>query len=160
MSRLGGIPLRLYAHMCYRRRRHDAVRVGMCVHHVSTLSPLLYVRSGSMAVHSYGRLIPVNFLVTEPEQIEGPDGVGRVNCTTPRGAARFQTSLKDAVTEDINVNSNLYQMRNGNTATLIVNNIRKNFNNRKIYCNSLGHFFFLQISGQSEWVKVTSTHPF
>lgn len=111
-------------------------------------------------MHSYGRLIPVNFLVTDPEQIEGPDGVGRVNCTTPRGAARFQTSLKDAVTEDINVNSNLYQMRNGNTATLIVNNIRKNFNNRKIYCNSLGHFFFLQISGQSELVRVTSTHPF
>ena len=113
-----------------------------------------------MAVHSYGRLIPINFLVTEPEQIEGPDGVGRVNCTTPRAAARFQTSLKDAVTEDINVNPNLYQIRNGNMATLIVNNIRRNFKNRKIYCNSLRHFFFLQISGQSEWARLTSTHSF
>ena len=111
-------------------------------------------------MHSFGRLIPINFLVTEPEQIEGPDGVGRVNCTTPRAAARFQTSLKDAVTEDINVNPNLYQIRNGNTATLIVNNIRRNFKNRKIYCNSLSHFFFLQISGQSERARVTSTHSF
>ena len=109
-----------------------------------------------MAVHSYGRLIPINFLVTEPEQIEGPDGVGRVNCTTPRAAGRFQTSLKDAVTEDINVNPNLYQIRSGNTATLIVNNIRRNFKNRKIYCNSLSHFFFLQMSDQSEWARVTT----
>ena len=111
-------------------------------------------------MHSYGRLIPINFLVTEPEQIEGPDGVGRVNCTTPRAAGSFQTSLKDAVTEDINVNPNLYQIRNGNTATLIVNNIRRNFKNRKIYYNSLSHFFFLQISGQSEWTRLTSTHSF
>ena len=109
-------------------------------------------------MHSYGRLIPINFLVTEPEQIEGPDGVGRVNCTTPRAAARFQTSLKDAVTEDINVNPNLYQIRSGNTATLIINSIRRNFKNRKIYCDSLRHFFFLQISGQSEWARVTTHH--
>ena len=130
----------------------------MCVNLIRTLSPLLYVCSGGVAVHSYGRLLPVNFLVTEPDQIEGPDGVGRVNCTTPRAAASFQTSLKDAVTEDKNIN--LYQIRNGNTATLIVSNIRRNFKNRKIYCNSLSHFFFLQISAQSEWARVTNTHSF
>lgn len=105
-------------------------------------------------MHSYGRLIPVNFLVTKPEQIEGPDGVGRVNCTASRGEASFQNSLIEAVTEV--ENENLYQIRSGSTATLIVDNIRRNFMNRQIFCNSLNHRFFLHFSDRSECTTFTT----
>ena len=110
-------------------------------------------------MHSYGRLIPVNFLVTEPEQIEGPDGVGRVNCTTSGMAANFQNNLTmiSAVTGD--KNAVLHQIKSDSTATLIVKNIRRaKFKNRQIFCNSLSHFFFLHLSEQGEWTRDNGLH--
>lgn len=119
-----------------------------------TITLLSY--SGGVVVHSYGRLVPINFLLTEPEQIEGLDAVGRVNCTTAGAAANFQTDLNNAVSKDSN--EDLYQIKNGSTATLIVDNIRRNFMNRQIFCNGLSHFFFLHFSAQGKWGRVNGTH--
>ena len=100
-------------------------------------------------MHSYGRLIPVNFLVTEPEQIEGPDGVGRVNCTTSGMAANFQNASLTSVTEDSN--EELYQIRMDTTTTLIVRNARRqNFTNMLVHCNGQSHILYLHLSSQSE----------
>ena len=40
-------------------------------------------------VHSYGRLIPHEFPITDLQQISGPDGIGRITCTVSNGTARF-----------------------------------------------------------------------
>ena len=107
-------------------------------------------------MHSYGRLVPINFLLTEPEQIEGLDAVGRVNCTTPGTNATFQIDLINAVSTD--QNADVYQIKNGSTATLIADNIRRNFINRQILCNGLSHLFFLHFSSQGEWGRVSGAH--
>ena len=36
--------------------------------------------SGGDVVHSYGRLIPHEFPITDLQQISGPDGIGRITC--------------------------------------------------------------------------------
>ena len=41
------------------------------------------------AVHSYGKLIVHEFLITDLQQIYGPDGIGRINCTVSSGTVRF-----------------------------------------------------------------------
>ena len=110
--------------------------------------------SGGVTFHSYGRLLPTNFLVTEPEQIEGPDGVGRVNCTTTRTFADFQNDSLTSVTEDNN--EDLHQIHMGASATLIVKSTRRqNFSNTLVYCN--GHSLYLHLSAQSEG-QDTHTH--
>lgn len=109
-------------------------------------------------MHSFGRLVPINFLLTKPEQIEGLDAVGRLNCISPGTNATFQTDRTNAVSKDSN--EDLYQIKNGSAATLIVDNIRRNFMNRQIFCNGLSHFFFLHFSAQGEWGRVNGTHSY
>ena len=45
--------------------------------------------TGGSVVHSYGRLIPHEFPITDLQQISGPDGIGRINCTVSSGTARL-----------------------------------------------------------------------
>ena len=70
--------------------------------------------AGGRVVHSYGRLIPHEFPITDLQQISGPDGIGRVTCTVSRGIARFVRS--GGVLESDGVT----QTRNGATAALLV----------------------------------------
>ena len=85
--------------------------------------------SGGHVVHSYGRLIPHEFPITDLQQISGPDGIGRITCTVSSGTARF--FRPGGVLETGGVT----QTRNGATATLVVNPT-DSFNNRDVYCNS------------------------
>ena len=48
--------------------------------------------AGGRVVHSYGRLIPHEFPITDLQQISGPDGIGRITCTVSSGTARFAVS--------------------------------------------------------------------
>ena len=99
-------------------------------------------------MHSYGRLLPTNYLVTEPEQIEGPDGIGRVNCTSIGTTAKFQTISLTSVTEDSN--EEIYQITQDSTATLVVRNTRAaNFTNTLVYCNGQNRSLYLHLSTQS-----------
>ena len=56
--------------------------MALCIHCT------LICADGSV-VHSYGRLIPHEFPITDLQQISGPDGIGRINCTVSSGTARF-----------------------------------------------------------------------
>ena len=108
-----------------------------------TISNLL----GGSVVHSYGRLIPHEFPITDLQQISGPDGIGRITCTVSSGMARFIRPNLIGVLESDGVT----QARIGATATLAVNpSDIDSFENRDLYCsNPATNYFYLFISSAS-----------
>ena len=100
-------------------------------------------------VHSYGRLIPHEFPITDLQQISGLDGIGRITCTDSSGTAGFFRSAEQPETDGVS--------QTGNTATLIVNQ-SSSFENRDLYCNDLSTYFYLFISGNSEFTIVTRAY--
>ena len=103
--------------------------------------------AGGRVVHSYGRLIPHEFSITDLQQISGPDGIGRITCTVSSGRAIFVAN-----SEQLNTGG-LSQTRNGATATLVVkpSNV-DSFQNRALYCTNIGtNYFYLFISSASKF---------
>ena len=103
--------------------------------------------SGGHVVHSYGRLIPHEFPITDLQQISGPDGIGRITCTVSSGTARFAVNGGRLGTGGVS------ETRNGATATLVVNPSNVvSFQNRNLYCTSSStNFFYLFISSTSKF---------
>ena len=102
--------------------------------------------AGGDVVHSYGRLIPHEFPITDLQQISGPDGIGRITCTVSSGTARFIAN--GGVLETGGVT----QTRNASTTTLVVNTSNvDSFQNRNLYCSNIGiNFLYLFISTASK----------
>ena len=100
---------------------------------------------GGRVVHSEGRLIPHEFPITDLQQISGPDGIGRINCTVSSGTARLATNGGQLETGGVT------QTRNGVKATLVVNATDvDNFQNKALYCVNINtNFFYLAISSAS-----------
>ena len=96
-------------------------------------------------VHSYGRLIPHEFPITDLQQISGLDGIGRITCTNSSGTARFGVNSGQLETGGVS------QTSNGATAALVVNpsNVGS-FQNRAFYCIKFNSFFYLFISSTSK----------
>ena len=115
--------------------------MALCIH--GTLNFL-----GGRVVHSYGRLIPHEFPITDLKQISGPDGIGRINCTVSSGTARFVVNSGGQLgTGGVSLT------RDRATATLVVNpsNV-DSFQNRELYCTNINtNFFYLFISGASKF---------
>ena len=107
---------------------------------------LVCTKSDGRVVHSYGRLIPHEFPITDLQQISGPDGIGRIACTVSSGTARFVASGGQLETGGVS------QTRNGATATLEVNTSNvSSFQNRPLYCTNINtNFFYLFISDTSK----------
>ena len=104
------------------------------------------IYAGGHVVHSYGRLIPHEFPITDLQQISGPDGIGRITCTVSSGTAWFAANGGRLETGGVS------QTRNGVTATLVVNpsNV-DSFQNRPLYCTNINaNFFYLFISSASK----------
>ena len=98
--------------------------------------------TGGCVVHSYGRLIPHEFPITDLQQISGPDGIGRITCTVRSETARFGVNGGQLETGGVS------QTRNGATATLVVNpsNVGS-FQNSALFCTNINtNFFYLFIS--------------
>ena len=102
--------------------------------------------TGGRVVHSYGRLIPHEFPITDLQQISGPDGIGRINCTVSSGTAGFAANGGQLETGGVS------QTKNGATATLVVNpsNV-DSFQNRELFCSNFNNFFYLYISTASKF---------
>ena len=103
--------------------------------------------TGGHVVHSYGRLIPHEFPITDLQQISGPDGIGRVTCTVSSGTAEFVANGGQLEGGGVN------ETGNGATATLVVNpsNV-DSFQNRELYCTNIdSNFFYLFISSASKF---------
>ena len=110
------------------------------------LNTLCSEHIGGRVVHSYGSLIPHEFPITDLQQISGPDGIGRINCTDSSGTAGFIANGGQLETGGVS------QTRNGATATLIVNpsNV-DSFQNRDPYCTNINtNFLHLFISSASK----------
>ena len=117
--------------------------MAICIHYTLNCA-------GGDVVHSYGRLIPHEFPITDLQQISGPDGIGRITCTVSSGTARFGANGGQLETGGVT------QSKNGATATLVVNlsNV-DSFQNRDLYCtNSATNFFYLFISSASKYTSL------
>ena len=103
--------------------------------------------TGGRVVHSYGRLIPHEFPITDLQQISGPDGIGRITCTVSSGAVRFAANGGQLETGGVS------QTKNGATATLVVNSSNvDSFRNRDLYCTNIStDFFYLFLSSASKY---------
>ena len=126
----------------------------MCVLYCTTCNnqcvyfTVLSLHSGGDVVHSYGRLIPHLFPITDLQQISGPDGIGRITCTVSSGTAMFIANGGRLDTGEVS------QTRNGATATLVVN--IGSFHNRQLYCTNITtNFFYLFISSASKYTYST-----
>ena len=108
--------------------------MALCIH--CTL-----ICAGGHVVHSYGRLIPHVFPITDLQQISGPDGIGRINCTV--------SSVEFFIANGGSIESGgVSQTKIEATATLVVNapNVAS-FQNRGLYCTKAADsFFYLFIS--------------
>ena len=107
--------------------------------------------AGGRVVHSYGRLIPHEFPITDLQQISGPDGIGRVTCTVSSGTAEFVANGGQLE------GGGVTRTRNGATATLVVNpsNV-DSFQNRGLYCTNIDtSFFYLSLSSASKYTYST-----
>ena len=103
-------------------------------------------------VHSYGRLIPHEFPITDLQQISGPDGIGRITCTVSSGTAEFIPRDPQVMLQAGGVS----QTTNGDTATLVVNpsNV-DSFRNILVLCNDFNtHLFYLVISSAGKYTSV------
>ena len=106
--------------------------------------------TGGRAVHSYGRLIPHEFPITDLQQISGPDGIGRITCTVSSGTARFYRPGGVLETNGVT------QQRHGATGTLVVNQ-SDSFRNRHVYCSDARtNYFYLFISATSEFDTIVN----
>ena len=114
--------------------------LSWCIH-------CLFVLLDHTVVHSYGRLIPHEFPITDLQQIYGPDGIGRINCTVSSGSARFNRRDRRMPGTDEEVK----MTGNGAPATLVVKPTNvESFTNRDMNCNSDSSFFYLFLSPMSE----------
>ena len=113
---------------------------ALCIH-------FTLICAGGCVVHSYGRLIPHEFPITDLQQISGPDEIGRITCTVSSGTARFAVNGGQLETGGVS------ETRNGATATLVVNTSNVgSFQNRALYCTNINsNFFFLFISSASKY---------
>ena len=114
--------------------------MSWCIH-------CLFVLLDHTVVHSYGRLIPNEFPITDLQQISGLDEIGRINCSVSSGSAKFnrQDGRMPETDEEVNMTGN------GALATLVVKPTNvENFINRDINCNSISNSFYLFLSPMSE----------
>ena len=118
----------------------------MCVLHDHCLS----LHSGGRVVHSYGRLIPHEFPITDLQQISGPDEIRMITCTDSSGTARFKANGGNVDTGGVS------QTGNGATSTLnVMLSDVDSFQNRDLYCtNPNTNFFYLFISSASKYTVI------
>ena len=121
--------------------------MALCIHCA------LNCADGSV-VHSYGRLIPHEFPITDLQQISGPDGIGRINCTFSSGTAEFRPRDEQLMLQAGGVSQT--RNENGDTATLVVNPTNvDSFRNILVYCTDFNtHLFYLVISSSRKYASV------
>ena len=100
--------------------------------------------SGGHVVHSYGRLIFKELLISHLQQISGPDGIGRINCTFSNGTAWFKLQGNPPTGGPV-------EIKNGTLASLTVTaNDTNSFHNIEGFCKLKSTFFYIFLSAKSK----------
>ena len=116
-----------------------------CVHiHGDTLVYVILCTLGGQVVHSYGRLILNERVITDKQQLQPPNndsGDGRVECRVSRGKAIFSYLGRTVST---GTSGDVYQITSGSNATLVITDrVFNNFVNFEGKCAGIYHYLFL-----------------
>ena len=122
-----------------------SILLVQCVHtHGDTLVYFILCTLGGQVVHSYGRLIFHERVITDKQQLQPPNndsGDGRIECTNSSGKARFNYYGR---TVPIGTSGDVHQIRNGPTATVVIRDRAfNNFVNFEGNCAGIYHYLFL-----------------
>ena len=100
-----------------------------------------HASSGGGVVHSYGRLIYHERVITDKHQLQplnNDNGDGRILCTVNSGEAGFTYITSTDTTQDI------HQMKSGTKATAVIRvSAFNNFVNFEGRCGGSYHYLFL-----------------
>ena len=121
------------------------ITIVQCVHtHGDTLVNFILCTLGGQVVHSYGRLILHERVITDKQQLQPPNndsGDGRIECRVSSGEARFSYHGR-TVTND--TSGDVHQIRSGSTATVVIKDRAfNNFENFEENCAGIYHYLFL-----------------
>ena len=113
-----------------------------CVHtHGDTLVYFILCTLGGQVVHSYGRLILNERVITDKQQLQPPNndrGDGRIECS---GQAMFTYHGRTVST---GTSGDVYEIRNGSTPTAVIRDRAfNNFVNFEGKCAGIYHYLFL-----------------
>ena len=116
-----------------------------CVHnHGDTLVHFILCTSGGQVVHSYGRLIFHERVITDKQQLEPPNkdsGDGRIECRVSSGGAGF-SYYGCNVSND--TSGDVHQIISGSTVTVVIRDRAfNNFVNFEGKCAGIYHYLFL-----------------
>ena len=116
-----------------------------CVHtHGDTLVYIILCTLGGQVVHSYGRLIFHERVITDKQQLQPPNkdrGDGRIECTVSSGGAMFKYDERNVTT---GTSGDVHQIRNGSNATVVIRDrVFNNFVNFEGKCAGIYHYLFL-----------------
>ena len=107
---------------------------------------------GHVVVHSFGRLIPDEFLITNLQQLSGPEGIGKITCTVSSGTARFSSPSGSLRSGGVMV------LETGTVAVLTINN-GTSFQNRDVSCGDAesGYIYFHLYLTKLDNSKISTT---
>ena len=117
-----------------------------CVHtHGDTLVYFILCTLGGQVVHSYGRLIFHERVITDKQQLQPPNndsGDGSIECRLSSGGAGFNYHGRP---DAGGPRGDVHQIRNGSTVTLVIRDrVFNNFTNFEGNCaRGLYHYLFL-----------------
>ena len=117
----------------------------VCVHtHGDTLVYFILCTLGGQVVHSYGRLILNETVITDKQQLQPPNndrGDGRIECRVSSGEAMLSYHGR---TVETGTSGDVHQIRSGSTATVVIKNRAfNNFVNFEGNCSGIYHYLFL-----------------
>ena len=103
---------------------------------------------GGGVVHSYGRLIPFERVITDKQQLQPPNndsGDGRIECRRSSGKAGFSyTVLFQNTSQEVHQ----FIRMSSNASIVIRNEAFNNFGNFEGKCDIIHHYLFLS---NCEW---------
>ena len=116
-----------------------------CVHtHGDTLVYFILCTLGGQVVHSYGRLIFNERVITDKQQLQPPNndsGDGRIECRVSSGWAMFSYHGRDVAGD---TSEDVHQIRSGSTATLVIRDRAfNNFVNFEGSCAGIYHYLYI-----------------
>ena len=116
-----------------------------CVHtHGDTLVYFILCTLGGQVVHSYGRLILNERVITDKQQLQPPNnhsGDGRIECTNSNGKAGFSYFGRTVST---GTSRDVHQIRSGSNATVVIRDrVFNNFVNFEMNCSGIYHYLFI-----------------